>query len=328
MPEKLEAQVALLADQVPAGEEWLHEIKFDGYRMLARIDHGQARMISRNGNDWTAKFPEIAKLLPALPVREAILDGEVCYLLPTGVTGFGELQAAIADERTGGLVYFIFDLLYLDGWGLSRAPLIERKALLTWVLEGSPDDRLRYTDHHVGQGPEFFAQVQKMGGIEGIVSKRTTGPYRPGRGSDWLKIKAQQREEFIVIGWTDPEGSRVGFGRLVLAYYSEASGGLAYAGAVGTNFSDRLLAQLRQRLDAIAAPDPGIRLPRGVKRSAIHWVRPEIIVETRFSEWTRDGILRHPAFLGERMDKSAGGVVLDRSMSPDAKQHHWSKVRR
>jgi bifunctional non-homologous end joining protein LigD len=190
MPEKLEAQVALLADQVPAGEEWLHEIKFDGYRMLARIDHGQARMISRNGNDWTAKFPEIAKLLPALPVREAILDDEVCYLLPTGVTGFGELQAAIADERTGGLVYFIFDLLYLDGWGLSRAPLIERKALLTWVLEGSPDDRLRYSDHHVGQGPEFFAQVQKMGGIEGMVSKRATGPYRPGRRLGLAKDKS------------------------------------------------------------------------------------------------------------------------------------------
>jgi bifunctional non-homologous end joining protein LigD len=114
----------------------------------------------------------------------------------------------------------------------------------------------------------------------------------------------------------------------VLAYYGEASGGLAYAGGVGTGFSDRLLAQLRQRLDAIAAPDPGIRLPRGVKRSAIHWVRPEIIVETRFSEWTRDGILRHPAFLGERMDKSAGEVVLDWSMSPDAKQHHWATAKR
>jgi bifunctional non-homologous end joining protein LigD len=183
---------------------------------------------------------------------------------------------------------------------------------------------LRYSDHHVGRGPEFFAQVQKMGGLEGIVSKKAEARYRSGRGRDWLKIKARQREEFIVIGWTDPKGSRIGFGNLVLGYYAQATGKLTYAGGVGTGFDDRLLVQLHGRLERMAGPDHSVMLPKGVKRSAIHWVRPEIVVETRFTEWTRDGILRHPSFLGERQDKKAVDVVLDRTMSPDAKQHHWA----
>jgi bifunctional non-homologous end joining protein LigD len=329
MPTKLRPQLASLVDEAPAGNAWLHEIKFDGYRMLARIADGKGDFISRNANDWSAKFPELAKLLPGLPVTEAILDGEVCAMLPSGATGFGELQAAIADKKTAALVYFIFDLVYLDGWRLDRAALVDRKALLATILDNPLiDDRLRYSDHHVGQGPEFFAQVKSMGGLEGIVSKRANDPYRPGRSLGWLKVKANQREEFIVIGWTDPEGSRIGFGRLVLGYYSPAMGALTYAGGVGTGFNDKMLAQLHKRLLAIPAPDLGIPVPKGVKRSAIHWVRPEIVAQVRFTEWTRDGILRHPSFLGERLDKRAEEVVLDRAMSPDAKQHHWVRGRR
>ena len=325
MPDKLEPQLAILTDKAPAGAAWLHEIKFDGYRMLARIEGSRARFISRNGKDWTAKFPELAELLPGLPVSEAIVDGEVCFVKPDGVTGFSELQAAIGDKKTARLFYFIFDLLYIDGYRLDQAALTDRKAQWASIMKSPPDDRLLYSEHHLGDGPEFFAAVKNVPGLEGVVSKKTGAPYRPGKRTTWLKVKANQREEFIVIGWTDPERSRIGFGRLVLGYYSEATGELTYAGGVGTGFSDKLLRALHGRLLEMAAPDPGIRLPKGVRRSGIHWVRPEIVVQTRFTEWTRDGILRHPAFLGERLDKTAREVVLDRSLSAEAKQHHWGR---
>ena len=151
-------------------------------------------------------------MLPGLPVTEAILDGEVCFVKPDGVTGFGELQTAIGDEKTAGLVYFVFDLLYLDGYRLDRAALADRKMQLARVMAGLSEGRLRYSDHHIGRGPEFFAAVKDVAGVEGILSKKTDAPYRPGRGATWLKVKASQREEFIVIGWTDPERPRIGFG--------------------------------------------------------------------------------------------------------------------
>jgi len=324
MPETPEPQLATLTDTVPAGDGWLHEIKFDGYRMLARIEDGRGRFI--NGKDWTAKFPELAKVLSSLPASEAIVDGEVCFVKPDGVTDFGALQAAIGDKRTASLVYFVFDLVYLDGFRLDRAKLLDRKMLLARIMKSPPDDRLRYSDHHVGQGPAFFAAVRNAPGVEGIISKKADASYRPGRGRIGLKIKAAHREEFVVIGCTDPDRSRIGFGALVLGYYSQATGELTYAGGVGTGFNDKMLDELHGRLKAMATEYPGVRLPKGVKRSGIHWVRPEIVVETRFTEWTRDGILRHPAFLGERLDKKAREVVLDRSLSAEAKQHHWGRL--
>jgi bifunctional non-homologous end joining protein LigD len=202
--------------------------------------------------------------------------------------------------------------------------LIDRKTLLEPLLPARLKRIVRYSEHHVGHGAEFFAAAAAVP-LEGIVSKKADAPYRPGRGPAWLKVKASQREEFVVIGWTDPEGSRAGFGALVLGYYNYATGELNYAGGVGTGFNDKMLDELHGRLKAMVIEDPGVRLPKGVKRSGIHWVRPEIVVETRFTEWTRDGILRHPAFLGERLDKKAREVVLDRKLSAEAKQHHWAK---
>ena len=328
VPAQLEVQLATLAAEAPEGDGWLHETKFDGYRMLARIESGQAAIISRNGKDWTRKFPELAQLLPSLPVREAVLDGEICYMLPDHVTGFGELHAAIGDKKTASLVYFIFDLIYLDGYRLDGAGLLDRKALLARILESPPDDRLRYSEHQIGGGPEFFAAAAATAGLEGIVSKKTDARYWPGRSTNWLKVKAHQREEFIVLGWTDPDGARLGFGRLVLGYYSKSTGQLTYAGGVGTGFNDKLLVQLHKRLLTMPAPDTHIVLPAGVRRSSIHWVRPEVVVQVRFGEWTRDGILRHSAFLGERLDKTALEVVLDRTMRPDAKQYQWPRWNR
>ncbi len=311
---------------MPTGDDWLHEIKFDGYRMLAHIRDGSARFYSRNRHDWTDRFPELAGLLPKLPVTEAILDGEIVHMLETGVTSFGRLQADIGDKRTAGLFFVVFDLLYLDGWRLERVRLDKRKALLASVLADPPDTRIRYSDHQVGRGPEFFAAAAAIP-LEGIVSKRRDSTYRGGRRADWLKIKAVGREELVVVGFTDPAGERIGFGSLLVGYYTPA-GTLNYAGGVGTGYSDKVLRTLRARLDTIAQKEATVMLPKSVSRTGVHWVRPEMVVEVRFTEWTSDGILRHPVFLGVREDKTAREVVLDRTVNPDAKTTRWNRARR
>ena len=327
-PQFISPQLATLNDSAPDGSGWAHEIKFDGYRMQAHIRAGDTIFTSRNGLDWSERFPELAALLGELPVLEAILDGEVVHMLPTGVTSFGALQDDLSRRITDGLIFVAFDLLYLNGYRLTEAPLIVRKQFLEYILQAPPDQRVRYSEHHTGKGIEFFKHAAAVPGLEGIVSKRLDAPYRSSRQSTWLKIKALQREEFVVIGWTNPERSRIGFGALVLGYYSKATGELTYAGGVGNGFNDKLLREMHGRLGAMAIEDPGVRLPKGVKRSSIHWVRSEIVVETRFTEWTRDGILRHPSFLGERLDKKASEVVLGRALSEDAKATRWAKPKR
>jgi bifunctional non-homologous end joining protein LigD len=321
-------QLATLADAAPDGTGWAHEIKFDGYRMQAHIRAGATTFTSRNGIDWSDRFPELCALLAQLPVTEAIIDGEVCHMLPSGVTSFGALQDDLSRERTDGLIFFAFDLLYLNGFRFDGTAMTVRKQFLEYILHSPPDHRIRYSGHQAGHGPAFFAKAAAIPGIEGIVSKRLDAPYRPGRGATWLKIKALGREELVVVGFTDPEKSRVGFGGLLLGYYAKATGILTYAGKVGIGFSDKLLAQLHGRLIALEQGTPTVILPKGIRRTGVHWVRPEIVVETEFTEWTSDGVLRHPSFLGIREDKPARDVVLDRALSPDAKSTHWAKVRR
>ena len=320
-------QLATLADAAPDGPGWAHEIKFDGYRMQAHISADTTTFTSRNGLDWSNRFPELCALLAQLPVTEAIIDGEVRHLLPSGVTSFGALQDDLSRKRSDGLIFFAFDLLYLNGYRFDGVRMIVRKQYLEYVLQAPPDHRIRYSDHHVGQGRAFFANAAAIPGIEGIVSKRLDAPYRPGRSATWLKVKALGRGDLIVVGFTDPENSRIGFGGLLLGYYARATGALTYAGKVGTGFSNKLLALLRGRLDAMEQSASTVVLPRGISRMGVHWVRPEIVVETSFTEWTKDGILRHPSYLGERLDKAAEEVVLDRALNPDAKSTHWSKAR-
>jgi bifunctional non-homologous end joining protein LigD len=325
---KIAPQLATLTKAAPSGDDWLHEIKFDGYRIMAHVADGKAKLISRNGKDWSAKLPEIAAALPALPVAKAILDGEVCDVLPNGVTSFSGLQEALSERKTGRLVYFLFDVLYLDGWRLDRCAQIDRKALLAELM-ADPPNQLAYSDHHAGQGPEFFDQAKKTPGVEGIVSKKADAAYTAGRNTRWLKVKATGREELIVLGYTDPEGSRIGFGGLVLGYHSRTRGGpLTFAGAVGTGFSNTVLKQLHGRLRAMEQPEPNVSLPKGSRHGRVHWVRPELVAEVAFTEWTRDGILRHPAFLGLREDKAADDVVLDREISETASVSLWGKMRR
>jgi bifunctional non-homologous end joining protein LigD len=307
-PPELSPQLATAAQRAPVGDEWLHEIKFNGYRILVRIAGGKARLSSRNGLDWTGKFPELAAALARLPVKAALLDGEIVHMAPNGATSFSGLQNDLAEGRTAALVYMAFDLLYLDGWDLTGAKLVDRKAALEALLQGAPPT-IRYSDYQRGRGPQFFAGAQSFG-LEGIVSKRADSRYRPGRSPQWLKIKCGADEEFVIAGYTDPEGARAGFGALLLAYYTPA-GKLTYAGRVGTGFSDKLLASLRARLAGLEQKKPTVALPQGLSAAGLHWVKPALVATVRFADWTTDRILRHASFVGLREDKSPSEVVID-----------------
>ena len=204
-PAWIKPQLAKLVDVAPDRPDWLHEIKLDGYRMHARLDAGRAQILTRRGNDWTDKYPAIAKAIAGLPARNAYLDGELCGVLPDGRTAFNLIQNA-TDTGEGSLVFFLFDLLFLDGENLMALPLVERKTRVASVLNGAPEC-LRHNDHQIGHGPAFHRLACEHG-VEGIVSKRTNGRYEPDRRT-WLKIKCLNREEFVVVGWSDPEGSHV-----------------------------------------------------------------------------------------------------------------------
>jgi bifunctional non-homologous end joining protein LigD len=218
------------------GPGWLHEIKLDGYRMHARIDAGVVKIITRRGNDWTDKYPTIAKSLAGLPTKSAYLDGELCGVLPDGRTAFNLIQNAM-EHGDAALVYFCFDLLYLDGEDLTGLPLVDRKTRLEALLVGAPHI-IRYSDHQIGQGSAFYKAACGLG-LEGIVSKRVDGRYEPDRRS-WLKTKCLNREEFVVVGWSDPEGTRHRIGALLLGFYAP-DGNLIYAGRVGTGMRSRSL---------------------------------------------------------------------------------------
>jgi DNA ligase D-like protein (predicted ligase) len=302
--------------QAPHGDSWLHEIKYDGYRMLARLDRGRVNILTRRGNDWTDKYPSIARALGALPAQSAYLDGELCGVLPDGRTAFNLIQNAL-EHGDASLVYFAFDLPHLDGEDLPDLPLVDRKARLQALLAGAPDS-IRYSDHQVGHGPAFHKAACEHG-LEGIVSKRADGRYEPDRRS-WLKIKCLNREEFVVVGWSDPEGSRHRIGALLLGYYTP-DGKLIYAGRVGTGMTVAELERLYARLAPLAIPKMPLSEPppRGGRfgsplvLSRVHWVRPEMVVEVSYVEMTPDGLLRHVAYLGEREDKPARKVRRDRS---------------
>jgi len=210
-PAWVKPQPAKLVNVAPDGPDWLHEIKFDGYRMHARLDAGRVQILTRRGNDWTDKYPAIAKAIAGLPAQNAYLDGELCGVLPDGRTAFNLIQNA-TDTGEGSLVFFLFDLLHLDGENLMALPLVDRKTRLASLLNGAPDS-LRYNDHQIGRGPEFH-RLACGHGVEGIVSKRINGRYEPDRRT-WLKVKCLNREEFIVIGWSEPEGSRHRIGSLI-----------------------------------------------------------------------------------------------------------------
>ena len=309
LPDFVSPQLATLVAAPPAGDDWLHEMKFDGYRILCRIERGRATLWSRNARDWTARFPSIAAAAGRLPARQALLDGEIAMLLPNGTTSFQALQNALATDPRGQLVYFVFDLLYLDGQDLTGATLEVRKRALETLVPAGRDEAIRYSTHVAGQGDEFFRQACRLS-LEGVVSKRRDGVYEPGRGRGWLKVKCIQTQEFVVGGFTEPKGARTGLGALLLGVNTE-SGALAYAGKVGTGFTESVAKRLRERLERLRiAKSPFERRPPGAPEA--HWVKPELVAEVAFTEWTEDGRLRHPSFKGIREDKAASDVVRER----------------
>lgn len=307
MPPVPAAQLASLVSDAPAGDEWLHELKFDGYRLLARVEGGRARLWTRNGNDWTERFRSVAEAVEAAVRGTAVLDGEVVIQKPDGTTSFQLLQN-LGTGTGGDLLYYAFDLLHLDGRDLTGTPQEDRKAALKSLI-GSGTGVLRYSDHVVGNGAAFFRQACGAG-VEGIISKRRSAPYRTGRSRDWLKVKCMREQEFVVAGFTEPGGSRQDLGALLLAF--NAADGLRYCGKVGTGFSAEALRQLRRRLEALERSGPPVtNPPRGADARGVHWVEPELVAQVSYTEMTQDGILRHPSFKGLREDKAASEVVLE-----------------
>jgi bifunctional non-homologous end joining protein LigD len=310
---KYEPQLATLVKQPPSGDGWLHEIKYDGYRMGCAISPAGVRLTSRNGLDYTAALPEIVADVKALPVTSALLDGEVVVLMEDGRASFQALQQAMGEAglkarshvqaglKTGGyvrsgLVYLVFDLLEVDGGSLLSLPLEERKARLHALLARGTGRRIRYADHVVGHGEAFFEQATKLG-VEGIVSKRRDSLYQPGRRSGWLKIKCLREQPFVVGGYTDQEGMVGGLGALLVGHYEK--GRLTFAGRVGTGFTHKigqsLLARLRPLARKTSPFDPP---PAGPLAKSAHFVEPALVCRVAFAEWTDDHKVRHPVYRG------------------------------
>jgi bifunctional non-homologous end joining protein LigD len=314
LPAFVRPQLATLVDSVPQGYEWLHEIKFDGYRILCRIDNKRAKFLTREAQDWTGRFGALVETAQGLPIRQGLLDGEVVALEENGTTNFQLLQNSLKQNDTATLVYFVFDLLYLDGWDLTRSPLRDRKKILEQILKPKrakkAPNSLRYSEHWIGQGDELYQESCRKG-LEGIISKKAAQPYRSGRGRDWLKIKCSKNQEFVIGGFTEPAGSRSGLGALLVGVHDE-QGNLLYAGRVGTGFTQQSLKELRSRLNSLERDSPPfINSPKGAEARGVHWVEPRLVGAVAFAEWTTDNLLRHPSFQGLREDKPAAQVTRE-----------------
>ena len=315
IPTDAPMQLAKLVEQAPEDDGWIHEIKFDGYRLRAALEDGRAKLITRSGADWTDRFPEIADAVEALPVDSALLDGEVVVFGRHGVPDFSALQTALSQKRTGQIVYMSFDLLYMDGWDLREETLLRRKELLKALIERVMDTPIRYTDHVEGHGERFHHEACTLA-LEGSVSKRADRPWIGGRAADWQKVKCLQRQEFVVGGFTEGQGSRTGFGALLLGVHEGDA--LRYVGRVGTGFDTDDLESIRAQLDELKTESAPFSEPPTISSRTVHWVTPELIAEVSFQEWTREGVIRHPSFHGLRQDIVAGDVTREVAEAPPA----------
>ena len=281
--------------------------------MHARLDRGAVRLLTRTGLDWTHKYSGIAAAVASLPARQAYLDGELCGVRPDGTTSFSLIQNASDTGNSDALVFFLFDILHVDGEALGARPLKERKERLRALLSDT-SSLLHFSDHQIGHGQAFYDRACALK-VEGIVSKRVDAAYAPGNRGLWLKVKCLNREEFVVVGWTDPEGSRPWLGALLLAYY-DPDGRLIYAGRAGTGIDYAELERLRRRLQPLATsrmpldipPPRDSRFGSPLTISRVHWVRPELVAEVKYLTWTDDNLLRQVVYEGLRMDKPAAEV--------------------
>jgi len=297
------AMLPTLVDKPFNSPEWLFETKWDGVRAICAVTRDGIRAVSRTGRDLISQFPELARLSGAFKKLPIVVDGEIVSLDRKGRSSFQRLQPRI-NRRKGSagheisISFVAFDAILIGVEDLRQEPLDERKSRLKKNLRAG-SKLVVFSSHVIGSGVKAFNSARRRG-LEGIIAKRRASPYRPGRSRDWLKIKVVSTQEFVICGWTDPAGSRSHFGALLLGVYNRRT--LRYAGHVGTGFDQRTLAALSQKLRSLATKRSPFRVvPKVDKR--VHWVKPKLVAEVRFGEWTRDGVLRQPAFLGLRVDK-------------------------
>jgi bifunctional non-homologous end joining protein LigD len=316
MPKFVAPQLARIVEVPPASDAWVHEIKFDGYRMQLRVKDANAALLTRKELDWSHRFPEIVEEARALP--DCILDGEVVALDSSGVSNFAQLQAALSNGKTGGLVYFVFDLMYLDGADWRELPLTDRKAALEAFLDKHlrRSQRIHYVEHFRTPGADMLEAACKMG-LEGIISKRADAPYRSGRGDDWSKSKCRGGQEVVIGGWW---GDANKLRSLLVGTFQ--NGEFVYMGRVGTGYNQRSAGDLLRKLKPIEVPKPAFSKSKQVPRArGIHWVEPKVVAEIEFSNITTDGILRQASYKGMREDKPARSVVREpQPAAEDAKQ--------
>lgn len=301
LPPALSPQLATLVEGPPVdAQAWSWELKFDGYRLMVRVEDGQVRLFTRNGNDWTAKMPHIAQAVASLPLTSGWIDGEVLMPDAQGLPDFQALQNAFDGAATHGLVLYVFDLPFVDGQDLRNLPLVERRERLARIVEASSTDRIRFSEAFDAVATDLISSACQLG-FEGVIGKRKDSVYVSRRSTDWIKLKCTHRQEFVIGGYTDPQGSRTGFGSLLLGVH-EPDGSLRYAGNVGTGFSQTLLTELHGQLQKRKVAKSPFANPQAVDKKA-HWVRPELMAEVSFAEWTQEGRIRHAVFKGLRSDK-------------------------
>ncbi len=312
IPAQLKPELATLVDSAPAGE-WSYEIKFDGYRIMARIDHDQVQLFTRNGHDWTHKLPKQAEALAALGLESAWLDGEMVVANEQGVPDFQALQNAFDSGKSTNILYYLFDLPYLNGVDLREVAVEERRAALSTVLGAHEQPLLRFSEAF-DETPDALLNSACQMQMEGLIGKRLGSPYVSRRSGDWIKLKCKHRQEFVIVGYTDPKGARSAFGALLLGLHDRDSGELRYAGKVGTGFNEMTLKSILAQLKPLQVKTAAVvNPPSGFEAKGVHWLKPKLLAEVAFAEMTKDGSVRHAVFHGLRDDKPAKDITEERA---------------
>jgi bifunctional non-homologous end joining protein LigD len=314
-PRMLEPELATLVDEPPIDPaEWIYEVKLDGYRLLTRIDSKDIQLFTRNGNDWSHKLPDLLKAIGKMRLKPGWLDGEIVVLDQNGVPDFQALQNAFDSARTQSICYFLFDLPFYDGYDLRPSSVVERRELLKTLFAKPVPEQIRFSEVFDAPADAVLDSACRLG-LEGIIGKRKTSVYVSRRSPDWIKLKCSHRQEFVIGGYTDPKGSREGIGSLLLGYYDEDKQ-LQYAGNVGTGFNDKTLRDLKARFEKIPSENCPFARRSAIDKKA-HWLKPILVAEVSFGEWTRGGHIRHAVFRGLRTDKKADAIVRERPVHAD-----------